>query len=427
MNKTLTIILIATFGIVMANEEYPITSQIKKPSTIIGVANLCKVPVWIQYAGPDSTTIPVLEKIDPLYQLDYPISNTTDTNSLRFTPKFYCDSQGHNCSMGDQAQKADVIPNINTLFEATIKPAESSPITYDISLVDGFTVPAVVKTFQYDNEVNGACTDIDDGNLPTPPFMLDPSSPTYTADVNNFNAICRAQSTDPTDGSHNSFYSPFVSNDLESGGAYQMSWFNGTPDNSVFVLSQFSPVIINPNAIMSQGGNPQNKAIECASPAGRLTGISPAQTAYLADGQGVLHGAQYWTNEKKYSYDADILMATCPFAGVDVEAQLGGGTSDYLSPYDAAQGVSAGNNPFYQLVQLFKNNPSFTALDAKGHTVYNASLLCKYGPAASSYWTEMVHNRTTFTYAYSYDDNAGTRHCNSLNSHVVFVLCGQMQ
>lgn len=415
----------ATFGIVVANEEYPITNQIKKPLTIIGVANLCKVPVWIQYTGPDST-IPVLEKVDPLYQFDYPVSNTANTDSLRFTPKFYCDSQGHNCSIGDQAQQANVIPNINTLFEATIKPAESSPITYDISLVDGFTVPAVVKTFQDDNEVNGACTDIDDGNLPTPPFMLDPSSPNYAADVNNFNNICRAQSTDPTDGSHNSFYSPFVSNDPESGGAYKMSWFNGAPDNSVSVLSKFSPVIINPNAVMSQGGNPQNKSIECASPSGRLTGISPAQTAYLADGQGVLHGA-YWTNEKKYSYDADILMATCPFAGVDAANELSIGTSAYLSPYDESQGVSATNNPFYQLVQLFKNNPNFSQLDAHGNIVYNASLLCKYGPAGSSYWTKMIHKTTTFTYAYSYDDNAGTRHCNSLNSHVVFVLCGQMQ
>lgn len=421
-NKTLTTILIALSGIALANEEYPITQQIQNPSTLIGVANLCSVPVWIQYTGPDSS-LPQIVKIDPLNQYDYPISSVAGTSSLRFTPKFYCDSNGANCSMGAQSDSPTVIPSINTLFEATIKPSESSPTTFDISLVDGFTIPVVAKVFQAEDETNGACTDVNDGNLPTPPFMLDPSSPTYNADVANFNNICKASFSD---GSHNSFLTPYVSNDTESGGLYEMTWFSGVPTNSTNVLNKFTPVIVNPNAIMAQGGNSQNKTIACASPSGRLYGMSPIQAeSYAADGQGVLHGAQYWTDASKYKYDADILMATCPFSGLDVESELNNGTSAYLSPYDASQGVSAANNPFYQLVQLFKSNPQFISLDAKGNPVYNASLLCKYSPAASSYWTQTIHNLTTFTYAYSYDDDAGTRHCDSLKSHVVFVTCGQ--
>lgn len=421
MNKTLTMTLISIFGITMANEEYKITNQIVKPSTIIGVANLCKVPAWIQYTGPDST-IPVNVKIDPLYQYDYPISTTANTDSLRFTPKFYCDSQGNNCSIGDQSDAANAIPSINTLFEATIKPSESSPITFDVSLVDGFTIPVVAKVFQDDvNEINGSCTDVDDGNLPTPPFMLNPTDSTYKDSLNYFYGICRASYPD---GSNNSFETPYVSNNPD----YQMSWFslNGLT-NSVAALSKFTPVIINPNANMTHGGNPQDKTIACASPSGRLTGISPEQTLYLGDGQGLLHGNQYWTSAASYKYDADILMATCPFASVDVANELNGGTSGYLSPYDASQNVPASNNPFYQLVQLFKANPDFSSLDGHGNIVYNASLLCKYGPAGNSYWTQMIHNVTTFTYAYSYDDNAGTRHCDSLDSHVVLVLCGHQE
>ena len=425
MKKNLIVVgLIIGSGVAVANSEYPISGnpngQIAAPSTIIGVANLCSTPVWIQYTGPDAT-LPTIVKVDPFYQFDYPVSSAAGTSSLRFTPKFYCDSTGNNCSIGEQSETA-TIPDINTLFEATVESAGfiiangGAASTYDISLVDGFTIPAVVKVFQDPNENNGQCTDIDDGGLPLPPFMLNPND---SQQIARFNQMCVASSTasDYTQ-SHNSFFSPFVAQGV-SPSSYDMSWFaSPVPNNATSTLALLSPVLINPNA---------NKAIGCASPSGRLSSIYAQQTGSLQDKQGIFR-ASTGCNPTVGScqYDADVMMASCPFSSADIanEITAGQGTAAYLSQYDKNAGVSAANNPFWQLIQNFRNFPGFTGKDAEGNTTYNASLLCKYGPAGNSYWTQMVHNTTTFTYAYSYDDNSGTRVCNNSNSKMVFVTCG---
>lgn len=127
------------------------------------VVNKCTKTVWIQQQNIDNA--PAVVKIASGKSHTYDIVDSGDP-STRVWPKVGCDSNGDNCTIGQSVPPcpaAGCSPAMDSLVEASFAcvsggtdcPVDSATTYYDVSQVDGFTLPFKVEATG--SSPNSAC------------------------------------------------------------------------------------------------------------------------------------------------------------------------------------------------------------------------------------------------------------------------------
>lgn len=168
----------------------PVTKAgLQEPTYAIAVYNACNEPMWVATDGgsigeKQNGVMPhnwVSNKIMPRQQIDLPVPGGDPwvIASGRIWGKFGCDENGQNCEIGQQVDpcptttdkdgkiitiKGGCQPAIDTGFE--IDNHDKQNIYYDITMVNGFTGPMAVYTFNTPDNV-ADCTDV------ATPFQMD--------------------------------------------------------------------------------------------------------------------------------------------------------------------------------------------------------------------------------------------------------------
>jgi hypothetical protein len=125
------------------------SSQLPPQTSRLRIISRCSQPIWIAHSNnvPNEQN----ERLATGDYHDYAIP-TGGLSSARFWPKVGCDTSGHNCRIGDSGEGGGAPcgptgcqPPIDSKFEVTFAAIGSSQASfYNLSLVDGFTLPFAV-------------------------------------------------------------------------------------------------------------------------------------------------------------------------------------------------------------------------------------------------------------------------------------------
>jgi hypothetical protein len=134
-------------------------------TTRLRIISACTQPIWIAHSN--NVPAPQNTRLDAGDYLDYAIP-AAGLASARFWPKLGCDANGRNCKIGDNGEGGGAPcgvsgcqPPIDSKFEATFAAIASSQATfYNLSLVDGYTLPFAVTPIGAGAGV-GSCTPSD--------------------------------------------------------------------------------------------------------------------------------------------------------------------------------------------------------------------------------------------------------------------------
>lgn len=126
------------------------------------VVNECAATIWIAHSDNLGGDQNVELATGALHDYDIPAGGLA---SMRLWPKLGCDATGHGCVVGDNGEGGGAPcgptgcePPFDSKFEATFAATGSADQTwYDISLVDGFTLPFTVSPVG-DGAGAGTCT-----------------------------------------------------------------------------------------------------------------------------------------------------------------------------------------------------------------------------------------------------------------------------
>jgi hypothetical protein len=145
------------------------TSPLPPQTSRLRVVRSCDQPIWIAH----SNNVPGQQnvRLDPGEYVDYAIP-ASGLASARFWPKTGCDAAGNNCRIGQSGEGGGAPcgpngchPPIDSKFEATFAAIGSSNATfYNLSLVDGYTLPFAVTPVGPGAGV-GSCTASDCSSL----------------------------------------------------------------------------------------------------------------------------------------------------------------------------------------------------------------------------------------------------------------------
>jgi hypothetical protein len=139
------------------------------PSTRLRITSNCSQPIWISHSDNVADTQNV--RLDRGQSRDYQIPGG-GVSAVRFWPKTGCDASGHACATGDSGEgggkpcpATGCQPPIDSKFEATFAPIGGRDQTwYNLSQVDGYTLPFKVRPFGSGAEV-GSCVTSDCSRL----------------------------------------------------------------------------------------------------------------------------------------------------------------------------------------------------------------------------------------------------------------------
>jgi hypothetical protein len=139
------------------------------PTTRLRVINRCSEPIWMAHndrPGVDEQNIRLAQ--GELHDYAIPAAGV---GSVRFWPKLGCDGSGHSCRIGDTGEgggapcNGGCQPPIDSKFEISFAPENGSEITfYNLSLVDGYTLPFTVRPLGTGAET-GSCVTSDCSGL----------------------------------------------------------------------------------------------------------------------------------------------------------------------------------------------------------------------------------------------------------------------
>jgi len=311
---------------------------------------------------------------------------------------------------------------------------------YDVSLVDGFTLPVYIKVFQDndDSDVLGqensaSCTDIDAANhLPASPAIRSAVQDAVLSRGKrpSFESVCTMGGVQVSDN----------------------MFVNLSGQN----FSTYSPIIVNQN--MSGASSEFDKEIGCAAPKTRLLmGHKIAKDWLLASEsqQNILENlcsdSTSECNVKSDEYDSRVIQFACPYAQGDIDNFKGGRSNfadgsesfsisvpaldilaEYTTPFDRDGGRISENVPFATLIKDNFSNPAFRAAskDQGANNLCHGERNAQTGEYPTDYpieytdWVNSLRASTTNVYTYTYDDAQGLRRCNSQKSSFVYVLCG---
>lgn len=145
--------MIALMGVAQANST-------------LTVVNQCTKTVWMQQQNIDNA--PSVVKLAPGKSHTYKIVKSGDP-STRVWPKLGCDSSGNDCTVGQSVPPcpaAGCTPAMDSLVEASFAcitggsncPVDKATTYYDVSQVDGFTLPFKVEA--QGSASNPACENV---------------------------------------------------------------------------------------------------------------------------------------------------------------------------------------------------------------------------------------------------------------------------
>jgi hypothetical protein len=133
------------------------------PATRLRITSHCAEPIWIAH----SDNVPGAQNVRLAHgqSHDYAIPSG-GLAAVRFWPKQGCDSSGHACTVGDSGEgggkpcpQAGCQPPVDSKFEATFAPVGGTEQTwYNLSQVDGYTLPFKVQPFGSGAEQKGCVT-----------------------------------------------------------------------------------------------------------------------------------------------------------------------------------------------------------------------------------------------------------------------------
>ena len=114
------------------------------------IVSRCDAPIWIAHSSNLAGDQDIALTRGAYHDYDIPAGGLA---SVRFWPKLGCDATGHACAVGDNGEGGGAPcgatgcePPFDSKFEATFAASTSSDATwYDLSLVDGYTLPLAVK------------------------------------------------------------------------------------------------------------------------------------------------------------------------------------------------------------------------------------------------------------------------------------------
>jgi hypothetical protein len=122
------------------------------------VRNLCTATVWMEQLNvPDA---PKVARIASGRQRTYKIPMGKAVEATRWWPKTGCDETGENCKIGQSigpCPAGGCAPPIDSKFEATWCVGDSCETFFNLSAVDGYTLPVGMRPKAKDN-ISAACT-----------------------------------------------------------------------------------------------------------------------------------------------------------------------------------------------------------------------------------------------------------------------------
>ncbi len=356
--------------------------NLRTPTSRLEMANMCPTPLWTRITwdrDSNSTYDPKLPSAkvkksgsDYFYRLDQGEQVSMNIpakgiGSMRIAPiacptTFTGDQSV--CLLGDNY---DPQPSISTSFEPSFGCGSSDPAVdcakdaagknipntvYDVTMVDGFTYPIYVRAYQDATETSGSCSDINVGDLPIPPLLVNKSDPIYQDNLKKFQTMC----VEP-----GGYSQPFNFSYLGKTGQ-----INNSSGSAVVqydpIASDMTPVIVNPKYFDAK--NPIQSAIGCAAPGARLKIDREVEAQYTLDYQlnqkngffKNLSNANCQGNNCAINTDSRIIMYDCPFNADDFKSMDGGNVPNkYLTQWDrSTNGLSLANSPGKQLFDYFK-------------------------------------------------------------------------
>lgn len=332
------------------------------PTGQYGIYNNCTQTVWIQNNNQPAAD-PTLIKLNPGDSYSYAI-NGQSVPSFSATPKLNCDADGNNCETGQSLPPCPGYgcqPAVDSEFEASFNDTSTF---YDVSLVNGYTLPFKVRVIKASNEDNTACLNSDGSLLDIKMCPSHENLSTPYGSMNNFGQFK---------------FGPYL---------YAL---NGAT-NTVVSLTNVDMRVTNPNT---------NNIIGCYAPVEKLA--SPTWGGL---------GVGYNTNDPAYNagYYTPAIMYSCPFR----TSELLNNTANGLSPNGAD---SLG---FHQLSAFCNAAAGFcSSSDPNGVA---AHLVCNMGPIVNTQYVKYIHRATVNAYAFQYDD-AQELVCNSHQTKIVWELC----
>ena len=130
------------------------------PATRLRVTNQCAQAIWVAHSDnvPDTQNV----KLTKGQSRDYQIP-AAGLSAIRFWPKTGCDATGHGCAIGDSGEgggkpcpATGCQAPLDSKFEASFAATGSTDQTwYNLSQVDGYTLPFKVQPFGSGAERNG--------------------------------------------------------------------------------------------------------------------------------------------------------------------------------------------------------------------------------------------------------------------------------
>ena len=130
------------------------------PATRLRITSNCTQSIWIAHSNNVTDTQNV--RLDRGQSRDYQIP-AAGVSAVRFWPKTGCDASGHGCAIGDSGEGGGTPcpatgcqAPLDSKFEATFAAVGGTDQTwYNLSQVDGYTLPFKVKPFGSGAERNG--------------------------------------------------------------------------------------------------------------------------------------------------------------------------------------------------------------------------------------------------------------------------------
>lgn len=119
------------------------TTQAASP---LSIKNSCSVPIWVQ-TQPNANMPPLSDGIVKLAPNASHSYNITGNWAGRFWPKTKCDQNGNNCATGQSAPPCPTggcQPPADTKVEFNFDDPGTNQSWYDISLVDGYSLPVEI-------------------------------------------------------------------------------------------------------------------------------------------------------------------------------------------------------------------------------------------------------------------------------------------
>lgn len=350
------------------------------PTSQFGVYNNCPYTIWAQTTNQPSSDKAVIQ-INSKTGYSYNV-NGQSLPSFTLIPKAGCDSTGNNCTIGQSlANTNGTCPNggcqpaIDSRFEASFNDPGTEQF-FDVSAVDGFTLPYSVQIVKAANETNSSCVGADASglnpqNCPTSEDLSTPTSQ-MTAFASTGNGF----------------------------GNYT------NPNNGTSLKNQNLQVF-----------NPNNGAlIGCAAPYKKLT--NPVNWNGLNIGAN-----SFGFGVANYN---EVIMYSCAYGSQNLIAGTG-----YVSPTGVPTtppaSTDSNGQPEGQTYTNIRNycnsvnGPCVTTNQNPGGAAATDTFAA--GPIKHTEYVKYVHNNSTNVYAWQYDDGIGTRVCNSNQTKITFVLC----